>query len=102
MWASIKGKTYNALNEIHFKAVYSFRPGFITPLRAQKNVRLIYKALGLIYPFIYPNKTLTYDEIGTALMRTLTLRYNKNILEIKDLKLIAKSAELDKLLQSYD
>ncbi|MDH6254176.1 hypothetical protein M2347_003903 [Chryseobacterium sp. H1D6B] len=38
---------------------------------------------------------MTYDEIGTALIRILTLGYNENILEIKDLKLIAKQAELD-------
>lgn len=96
MWARIKGKTENALDELPFKAVYSFRPSFIIPLRAQKNVRLIYKGLGLIYPFLFPNQTLTYDEIGTALMQTLTLGYHKNILEIKDLKLIAKQAQLDK------
>lgn len=95
MWARIKGKTENALNELQFKAAYSFRPGFIIPLQAQKNVRLIYKGLNLIYPFLFPNKTLTYDEIGTALMRTLRHGYNKNILEIEDLELIAKHAELD-------
>lgn len=96
MWARIKGKTERALNELHFKAVYSFRPGFIIPLKAQKNVRFIYKAFKLFYPLIFPNQTLTYDEIGTALIRILTLGYNENILEIKDLKLIAKQHELGK------
>ncbi|MDR7128055.1 uncharacterized protein YbjT (DUF2867 family) [Algoriphagus sp. 4150] len=95
MWARIKGKTENALNELHFKAVYSFRPGFIIPMKAQKNVRWIYKGLNLIYPFVFPNKTLTYDEIATALIRILTLGYSATILEIKDLKLIAKQAELE-------
>ena len=96
MWARIKGKTERALNELHFKAVYSFRPGFIIPLKAQKNVKFIYKALKLIYPLIFPNQTLTSDEIGTALIRILTLGYKSNILEIKDLKLIAKQAKVDK------
>ena len=59
-------------------------------------MRLIYKGLRLIYPFLFPNQTLTYDEIGTALMQTLTLGYHKNIVEIKDLKSIAKQAERDK------
>lgn len=90
MWARIKGKTENALNELNFKAVYSFRPGFIIPLKAQKNVRLFYKGLKLIYPFVFPNNTLTYDEIVTALIRVLKLGYSENILEIKDLKLVAK------------
>jgi len=96
MWARIKGKTENALNELHFKAVYSFRPAFIIPLKAQKNVRLIYKVLSLFYPFVFPNKTLTYDEIGAALVRILTFGYSRDILEINDLKLLAKQAEVDK------
>ena len=89
MWARIKGKTENALNILHFQAAYSFRPGFIMPLRAQKNVRLIYKGLRLIYPYVFPSKTLTYYEIITALFRTLTCGYKKSILEIADLKLLA-------------
>lgn len=92
MWARIKGKTENALNELPFKAVYSFRPGFIVPLKAQKNVRWIYKGLQLVYPFVFPNQTLTYDEIVHALILTLTVGYNTNILEIKDLKCIADEA----------
>jgi len=90
MWARIKGKTENALNTLHFRAVYSFRPGFIIPLKAQDNVRLIYKGLNLIYPFIFPNQTLTYDDIVTALNRIMVLGYKGKVLEIKDLKLIAQ------------
>lgn len=96
MWARIKGKTENALNELRFRAVHSFRPGFIEPLTAQKNVRWIYKGLNLIYPFIFPGKTLTYEEIVTALIRILTFGYGKSILEINDLKLMAKKSDLDK------
>ena len=97
MWARVKGKTENALKKLHFRAVYSFRPGFIIPLKVQENVRLIYKGLNLIYPFIFPNQTLTYDDIVTALNRTLALGYKEKILEIKDLKLIVEKAVLDKL-----
>ncbi len=90
MWARIKGKTENSLSALPFRSVYSFRPGFIIPLKTQQNVRLIYKGLNLIYPLIFPNKTLTYDEIVTALTRTMSFRYKNNILEIEDLKLIAE------------
>lgn len=96
MWARIKGKTEKALNELHFKAAYSFRPGFIFPVKAQKNVRFIYKVLSLIYPFCFPRKTLTYNEIISALGRTMKFGYNKNILEIGDLKAINKQNELNK------
>lgn len=95
MWARIKGKTENALNEIAFKAVYSFRPGFIIPLKVQRNTRLIYKGLRLFYPFLFPNKTLTYHEIATTLIRTLKITYQKSVMEIKDVKLIVKQVELD-------
>ena len=91
MWARIKGKTENALHKLQFKAVYSYRPGFIIPLKAQKNVRFIYKTLRLIYPFVFPTKTLTYKEIATALIRIAAVGYHKTILEIKDLKLVART-----------
>jgi hypothetical protein len=32
MWASVKGKTENALLRLPFKAAYMFRPAFIQPL----------------------------------------------------------------------
>ena len=95
MWARIKGKTENALNELPFKAVYSFRPGFIIPLKGQKNVRLLYKGLKLVFPFVFPKLTLTYDEVATALIRVLRLGYDKTILEIKEMKSLAKQSELD-------
>lgn len=93
MWARIKGKTENALKKLHFRAVYSFRPGFIIPLKVQENVKLIYKGLNFIYPFLFRNQTLTYDEIVNALARVLAIGYKEKILEIKDLKLIARQNE---------
>ncbi|KQR90819.1 epimerase [Chryseobacterium sp. Leaf180] len=89
MWARIKGKTENALAELPFRNVYSFRPGFIIPLQAQKNVKFIFKMLNLIYPYLFPKQTLTYKEIVTALSRILSTEYGNTILEIKDLKSIA-------------
>jgi len=86
MWARIKGKTENKINSLGFKRVYSFRPGFIVPLKEQKNVRLVYKFLNLIYPFIFPHQTLTYGQIINSLIRLMTEGYSNKILEIRDLK----------------
>ncbi len=97
MWARVKGRTENALNELHFKAAYSFRPGFIFPLNTQKNVRFIYKVLRFTYPLLFPRKTLTYKEILSALVQTMKIGYCKNILEIEDLKAIHEQVEQDKL-----
>lgn len=88
MWARIKGKTENALNKLNFRASYSFRPGFIIPLKAQQNVSLIYKGINLIYPLVFPKQTLSYDELVNGLIQTLAIGYEKKILEIEDLKLI--------------
>lgn len=96
MWARIKGRIENALNELPFKADYSFLPGFIFLLKVQKNVRVIYKVLSFIYPFVFPRKTLTYDEIISALVRIMKFGYNQNILEIEDIKAINKPDELNK------
>ena len=89
MWARVKGKTENALAGLPFKKVFSFRPGFIIPLPAQKNTRMLYKVLNLIYPFIFPKQTLTYGEIVRTLLHIFKTGYSRNTLEIRDLKLAA-------------
>lgn len=87
MWARVKGKTENALARLPFKKVYSFRPGFIIPLAAQNNTRMLYKVLNLIYPIIFPKQTLTYGEIVRALLHIFKTGYSRNTLEIRDLKI---------------
>ena len=89
MWARVKGKAENNLNNLPFKASYSIRPGFIIPMEQQKNVRLIYKSLKFIYPFLFPNKTLVYTELVSAMLKALKAGYQNSILEIEDIKRIA-------------
>ncbi len=62
MWARVKGKTENDLAKLPFKAVYSFRPGFIKPIRGLQNTLAFAKALGPLFPalrFLFPRYVCT-------------------------------------------
>ena len=93
MWARVKGKTENALMQLPFKAVYNFRPGLMKPTPGQKNIKTFYKFLSGLYPVfhaIFPNSSSTLKEVGLAMIKSVTMGYEKQILEVKDIKLLAK------------
>jgi uncharacterized protein YbjT (DUF2867 family) len=91
MWARVKGKTENALLKLPFKGVYLFRPGFMRPTPGQKNVRSIFRFLDLIYPYLLPGKTLTFQQISQAMLQTTSNGYPKRVLEIADIKKLSSS-----------
>jgi uncharacterized protein YbjT (DUF2867 family) len=94
MWARVKGRTENALLKLPFKAVYNFRPGFMKPLKEQKNVRTIYRVFEILSPLWYlffPNWICTMREVGLAMIHCVSKGYPQNILEVKDIKLQANS-----------
>jgi hypothetical protein len=93
MWARIKGKTENALMKLPFKKVYNFRPGFMKPTPGQKNIKSYYKFIGRLYPLlriVFPNQVSTMREVGLAMINSVRKGYSKSILEIKDIKSLAK------------
>jgi len=93
MWARVKGKTENALLKLPFKAVYNFRPGFMKPKRGQQNIKTIFKIMAALYPVIHailPNSASTLKEVGLAMIKTVQQGYEKTILEVKDINLLAK------------
>lgn len=94
MWARVKGRTENALANLPFKAVYNFRPGFMKPLKQQKNINLVYKIFNTCSPIFYiffPNWICKMQEIGDAMINCVTKGYKKNILEVADIKIQAKN-----------
>lgn len=94
MWARVKGRTENALLKLPFKAVYNFRPGFMRPVKGQKNVRFIYRvfdALSFLWYLLFPNWICTMREVGLAMIQCVAKGYNQPILEVRDIKLQAKS-----------
>ena len=94
MWARVKGRTENALAKLPFKGVYNFRPGFMQPVKGQKNVRFIYKVFNAIGPIWYlflPNWICKMEEVGKAMIHCVEKGYDKTILEVPDIKKAAKN-----------
>ncbi|MCZ4243036.1 NAD-dependent epimerase/dehydratase family protein [Pedobacter punctiformis] len=93
MWARVKGKTENALMNLPFKAQYNFRPGFMKPIKGQKNINTIYKVFAALYPLwitFLPNWTCTMQEVGQAMINSVLKGYPEQIIEVADIKKLAK------------
>lgn len=93
MWARVKGRTENAVAKLPFKAVYNFRPGFMQPVKGQKNVRAIYRIFNVFSPLFYlflPNFICRLQEVADAMINCVYRGYNKTILEVPDIKKQAK------------
>ena len=90
MWARVKGKTENALMKLAFKGQYNFRPGFMKSFRAQKNIKPIFKPIISLFSKLFPTSSLTMEEVGRAMIKTVTHGYPKQVLEVSDIKALAK------------
>ncbi len=91
MWARVKGKTENDLIRLPFKAAYNFRPGVMLPFDGQKNWKSTYKFIGKIIKAISPKRVLSMQEVGRAMINTVTIGYTKQILEAADIKQLANA-----------
>jgi uncharacterized protein YbjT (DUF2867 family) len=92
-WARVKGATENALIRL-FKRAYMFRPGFMKPTPGQKNVKSYYRWITWAYPIgraLYPAGFCTLQEVGQAMINTVTKGYPQPILEVKDIVQLAKA-----------
>lgn len=93
MWARVKGKTENDLMKLPFERIYNFRPGYMHPTKGLKNTNKYYKYITWMYPFlrvVFPNKVSTLRDLGVAMINVALCDYDKKILEVKDMKLLAK------------
>lgn len=93
MWARVKGKTENDLLKLPFKRAYMFRPGFIQPTPGLKNTLKLYKYVGWLVPILkttFPKYISTLREIGLAMINTVTKGYETSVLEVKDIKALAR------------
>ena len=91
MWARIKGKTENALMKLPFKAQYNFRPGFMKPFKGQKNVKALFKPVIWLFPILLPKISLTLKQVGQAMINAVQKGYQKQVLEIKDINVLASN-----------
>jgi len=96
MWARVKGKTENDLINLPFKQVYNFRPAGITPFLPLKPSQTFYKTfrymgwLLWIMKVITPNYVIGLKDLAAAMINSSLTGYSKNILEVKDIKNLAK------------
>lgn len=92
MWARVKGKTENDLMKLPFKRVYAFRPAFMLPTKGLKNVPPSYKYLIWLYPVLrqlFPGYFGTLRELGQAMIHVVKSGYNRQVLELKDIRILA-------------
>ena len=93
MWARVKGRTENHILALPFKAAYMFRPGYIQPTKGLKNTLKGYAYFDWMYPFlkkILPAHVCTLQELGVAMIHTVTKGYNNHILYSKDIVALSK------------
>jgi uncharacterized protein YbjT (DUF2867 family) len=93
MWARVKGRTENALMRLPFKKAYNFRPAFMKATKGQVNTKGYYKYIAWLYPFlrvVLPNQVSTLRQVAQAMINSVLKGYPKQILEVKDIKLLAK------------
>jgi uncharacterized protein YbjT (DUF2867 family) len=99
MWARVKGKTENDLLKLPFKHVYNFRPGGIEPFLPLKPSHTYYKTYKYLkwiiaaMKVITPNNVIQLKELAAAMINASLSGYPTNILEMKDMKLLAKANE---------
>jgi uncharacterized protein YbjT (DUF2867 family) len=92
MWARVKGRTENDLAKLGFRAEYNFRPGVMLPFEGQKNWKAAYTLITKIIRWIAPKSVITMEELGNAMINATLTGYPKNVLEIADIKALAKQA----------
>jgi uncharacterized protein YbjT (DUF2867 family) len=94
MWARVKGKTENDLLKLPFRQAYNFRPAFIIPTKGLKNTHSYYKKFAWLIPAvrtILPNYITTLKDLGIAMINSALLGYSGKVLEVKDIKQLAKN-----------
>ena len=94
MWARVKGRTENHLLAMPFKQAFMFRPGGIIASKGQNNIKTVYKILAPILPIfntLMPKMVSTAKDIGLAMINATLYGYDKQVIEVVDIKQLAKS-----------
>lgn len=90
MWQRVKGRTEDALMKLAFRGQYNFRPGAMSPVAGEKNVKSIYKPFIWFFSVFIPARILSLHEVGKAMIHTVTRGADQQVLEVKDIRALAK------------
>jgi uncharacterized protein YbjT (DUF2867 family) len=94
MWARVKGQTENDLQQLGFKAVYCFRPGYIQPMDGivskTPSYRTMYKFTTWLYPAIkgLTGMVTSTRQLGFAMVKVAREGFPKTILESADINAV--------------
>jgi hypothetical protein len=64
------------------------------PTPGQQNIKPYYKAIGWLYPLLpvlLPNQVSTMRELGLSMISSVLKGYPKQVVQIKDIKSLAKA-----------
>ena len=90
MWARVKGKVENDLIRLPFRRVVNFRPGAMLPFPEQTHAKLVYILIANALTYIIPKKIISLSDLGKAMIHSVKRENVKSILEISDIKELAK------------
>ncbi|MDP1825649.1 MAG: NAD-dependent epimerase/dehydratase family protein [Archangium sp.] len=91
MWARVKGRAENALQQVGFKAVYCFRPGYIQPMDGivskTPSYRLMYKLTSPLYPLFkgITSQVTSTRQLGFAMVEVALKGFPKPVLSSADI-----------------
>jgi uncharacterized protein YbjT (DUF2867 family) len=97
MWARVKGRTENMLMKLPFKKEYNFRPGGMVPVAGQQNAKTAYKLIVKVMAILMPGRVSTLKEVGLAMIHAAICGSSKQVIEINDIKELAKLTQSDML-----
>lgn len=90
MWARVKGRTENDLARMGFARQFNFRPGIMTITPGMRNPKWWMRGLVPVFAVLMPWATCSMKAVGLAMINAMVKGYGKNIVEVKDIKALAK------------
>lgn len=90
MWARVKGRTENDLARMGFAQQFNFRPGIMTLTPGMRNPKWWMHALVPVFAVLMPWATCSMKAVGRAMINAMLKGYRKNVVEVKDIKALAK------------
>lgn len=90
MFAHDKGVAENILLKLNFAHTYIFRPAYIYPVTPRKEPNFMYSLMRFLYKplvsWIYPNGSVTSENLAKAMVKAGFEGAGKTILENKDIR----------------
>ena len=99
MWARVRGRTENALQQLPFKAAYMLRPGIIQPLHGIRSRTAAYRWLYILsaplLPLLrrlLPDTVLSTEILGRAMLALARRGGPGPVLEAADIRALGRAA----------